>query len=87
MRRREGEGKREPVNAEVRVVCKGKSSEETCIMEEAKNGHFESTQGKLLKHIIPNQRDRGVNLRHISREWPSNQINVDLMPSSVPFGL
>lgn len=31
-----GEGeKREPVNAEVRVVCKGKSSEETCIMEEA----------------------------------------------------
>ena len=34
-RRREGGGKREPVNAEVRVVCKGKSSEETCIMEEA----------------------------------------------------
>lgn len=34
-RRREGEGKREPVNAEVRVVCKGKSSAETCIMEEA----------------------------------------------------
>lgn len=32
---REGEGKREPVNAEVRVVCKGKSSEETCIVEEA----------------------------------------------------
>ena len=37
VRRREGEGKREPVNAEVRVVCKGKSSEETCIMEEAMN--------------------------------------------------
>lgn len=34
-RRREGEGMREPVNAEVRVACKGKSSEETCIIEEA----------------------------------------------------
>lgn len=48
-----------------------------------------SSQVKLLKYIIPNERDRGVNLiwGTLRRGNCPNQIYVDLATSSVPYSL